>query len=173
MANLLSLLISLTLVSLFHPTLSLPRPSRLLRPPSCAPRFTGKFSRSNNTDSFTAPSYRYETRYFDQNLDHFAFSNLPKFRQRYLINTEHWAGPDNLGPIFLYCGNEGDIEWFAANSGFVWEIAPRFRAMVIFPEVTLVSVNLSYSFSFVLIEVYVCSRKCSKEIWILGIIYVV
>lgn len=56
------------------------------------------------------------------------------FRQRYLVNTEHWTGPARMGPIFLYCGNEGDIEWFAVNTGFVWEIAPKFGAMVVFPE---------------------------------------
>lgn len=82
-----------------------------------------------------APKYQYETKYFQQKLDHFSFADLPSFSQRYLINTQHWVGPSRLGPIFLYCGNEGDIEWFAANTGFVWEIAPRFRAMVIFPEV--------------------------------------
>ncbi|KAJ1377056.1 Alpha/Beta hydrolase fold, partial [Sesbania bispinosa] len=27
----------------------------------------------------------------------------------YLINTEHWVGPQRSGPIFFYCGNEGDI----------------------------------------------------------------
>lgn len=43
-------------------------------------------------------------------------------------------GPNRLGPIFVYCGNEGDIDWFAANTGFVWEIAPQFGAMVLFPE---------------------------------------
>uniref|UniRef100_A0A2P2JB13 Lysosomal Pro-X carboxypeptidase n=2 Tax=Rhizophora mucronata TaxID=61149 RepID=A0A2P2JB13_RHIMU len=78
--------------------------------------------------------YQYETRYFYQRLDHFSFADLPRFPQRYLINSQHWVGPSRLGPIFLYCGNEGDIEWFAVNSGFVWEIAPRFGAMVLFPE---------------------------------------
>ncbi|KAL0424097.1 UNVERIFIED_CONTAM: Lysosomal Pro-X carboxypeptidase [Sesamum radiatum] len=140
----LSLLISLFLF-FFSQTISslpLPRPRPRPRPrpsgllsPQHAPRFLGKFSHSNNTGRLGAPRYRYETRYFDQNLDHFSFSDLPTFRQRYLINTEYWAGPDKLGPIFLYCGNEGDIEWFAANTGFVWELAPRFRAMIIFPEV--------------------------------------
>ncbi|KAL7612227.1 hypothetical protein Lser_V15G05814 [Lactuca serriola] len=64
------------------------------------------------------------------------FNDLPKFQQHYLINSDHWvgAGPNRLGPIFLYCGNEGDIEWFATNTDFVWELAPRFGAMVIFPE---------------------------------------
>ncbi|EYU41362.1 hypothetical protein MIMGU_mgv1a0060842mg, partial [Erythranthe guttata] len=127
---LLSLLISLSILSFFPLTLS-----SLVRSPKSASHFLGKFSRRpNHTDSLGAPNYRYEIRYFEQNLDHFSFSNLPKFRQRYLINTENWSGPDKLGPIFFYCGNEGDIEWFAANSGFVWEIAPPFGAMVVFPE---------------------------------------
>ncbi|KAL8250930.1 hypothetical protein R6Q59_034623 [Mikania micrantha] len=93
--------------------------SRLLKPP-------------NNL--LNADNYIYETRYFEQTLDHFSFHDLPKFPQRYLINTNHWVGPSRMGPIFLYCGNEGDIEWFAANTGFVWELAPRFGAMIIFIE---------------------------------------
>ncbi|PON92157.1 Peptidase S [Trema orientale] len=92
------------------------------------PRFVGKFNKLQQ------PQIRYETRYFEQRLDHFSFSELPRFRQRYLISTEHWVGPTRLGPIFVYCGNEGDIAWFAANTGFVWEIAPQFGAMVVFPE---------------------------------------
>nr|KAJ0215810.1 hypothetical protein LSAT_V11C300122280 [Lactuca sativa] len=56
-----------------------------------------------------------------------------------------FPSPNRLGPIFLYCGNEGDIEWFAANTDFVWELAPRFGAIVIFPEVkaliTLLYIN--------------------------------
>ncbi|KAE9607941.1 putative lysosomal Pro-Xaa carboxypeptidase [Lupinus albus] len=76
----------------------------------------------------------YETKYFKQNLDHFSFKNdLPTFPQRYLINTDHW-NHSSMGPIFFYCGNEGDILWFAQNSGFLWEIAPLFKAMLVFPE---------------------------------------
>ncbi|XP_027178945.1 lysosomal Pro-X carboxypeptidase-like [Coffea eugenioides] len=94
-----------------------------------SPRFLGKFSHLHQpTDQ------KYETRYFEQRLDHFSFADLPSFRQKYLINTQHWLGPSRLGPILFYCGNEGNIEWFAANTGFVWEIAPRFGAMIIFPE---------------------------------------
>ncbi|CAL1371970.1 unnamed protein product [Linum trigynum] len=97
-----------------------------------APLFPGK--RSHPIKVQQRQQYNYQTRYFLQDLDHFSFADLPKFRQRYLINTEHWIGPERRGPIFLYCGNEGDIEWFAVNTGFVWEIAPRFGAMILFPE---------------------------------------
>ncbi|KAL8528904.1 hypothetical protein ACS0TY_006393 [Phlomoides rotata] len=124
----LSHLISIALLSLSLPTLG---SSGLYRSPKFPSRFLGKFSRSN---PLGAPLYPYKIRYLDQDLDHFSFSGLPKFRQRYLINTQHWAGPHQQGPIFVYCGNEGDIEWFAANTGFIWEVAPRFRAMIVFPE---------------------------------------
>nr|GMC64039.1 lysosomal Pro-X carboxypeptidase [Ipomoea batatas] len=110
-----------------QPSFSLPRSSK------SAARFRNKFLRLPSK-TIGAPQYKYEIRYFEQRLDHFSFADLPPFRHRYLINTDHWLGPSRLGPIFFYCGNEGDIEWFAANSGLVWELAPRFGAMVIVPE---------------------------------------
>ncbi|KAK2410390.1 lysosomal Pro-X carboxypeptidase [Trifolium repens] len=97
------------------------------------PRFFGKFSTSTiPSNSQPQFDFHYETKFFQQQLDHFSFSNLPTFPQRYLINTQNWVV--GSGPIFLYCGNEGDIVWFAQNTGFVWEIAPKFGAMVVFPE---------------------------------------
>lgn len=50
------------------------------------------------------------------------------------MNEEHWGGARSRAPIFVYCGNEGDIEWFANNTGFLWEIAPIYSAMVVFIE---------------------------------------
>ncbi|KAL5187550.1 Lysosomal Pro-X carboxypeptidase [Glycine soja] len=98
------------------------------------PKFLGKFAATARTHSEPPPQFRYETRCIQQSLDHFSFSELPTFPQRYLISTEHWVGPRPLGPVFFYSGNEDDIEWFAQNTGVVWEIAPRFGAMVVFPE---------------------------------------
>ena len=60
-----------------------------------------------------------------------------------------WAGLG--GPIFFYCGNEGDIAWFAANSGLVWDAAPCFSALVVFAEATILLLLLVVSnCSFVL-----------------------
>nr|CAB3489133.1 unnamed protein product [Digitaria exilis] len=77
---------------------------------------------------------QYETRYYTQHLDH--FNALPAsygtFQQRYLINDTFWAG--KTSPIFLYAGNEGDIDLFTNNTGFMWESAPRFGAMLVFVE---------------------------------------
>ncbi|MBA0806966.1 hypothetical protein Gohar_022806 [Gossypium harknessii] len=79
------------------------------------------------------PKLPFKTRYFPQTLDHFSFH--PKsskiFYQKYLINTQYWH---KGAPIFVYTGNEGDIEWFAANTGFMLDIAPKFRALLLFIE---------------------------------------
>ncbi|KAK4776132.1 hypothetical protein SAY87_024093 [Trapa incisa] len=78
----------------------------------------------------------YEAEYFTQTLDHFNFNppSYKTFQQRYLINRKHWGGPDNNSPIFVYTGNEGDIEWFAQNTGFMFETAPFFKALIVFIE---------------------------------------
>lgn len=80
------------------------------------------------------PKIPFETHYFPQNLDHFTFK--PKsykiFYQKYLINKHYWH---KGAPIFVYTGNEGDIEWFAANTGFLLDIAPQFNALLVFIEV--------------------------------------
>ncbi|KDO78810.1 hypothetical protein CISIN_1g0096312mg [Citrus sinensis] len=130
----LSPVITIVIISILSPLSLAAQPSKFRR----APRFVGKLPHltepPQRQQRQQQQQYRYETRYFEQRLDHFSFADLPTFSQRYLINTDHWVGPNRLGPIFLYCGNEGDIEWFAVNSGFVWDIAPRFGAMLVFPE---------------------------------------
>lgn len=128
----ISLVITIVIISILSPLSLASQPSEFRR----APRFIRKFSHRAKPPQRQQQQYRYETRYFEQRLDHFSFADLPTFPQRYLINTDYWVGPNRLGPIFLYCGNEGDIEWFAVNSGFMWDIAPRFGAMLVFPEVS-------------------------------------
>ena len=70
--------------------------------------------------------------YFN-NLDHFTFTTDAKFRQKYLYN-DTWWDKEAGGPIFFYTGNEGVIEAFAENSGFMWDIAPEFGALLVFAE---------------------------------------
>ncbi|KAE8780921.1 Lysosomal Pro-X carboxypeptidase [Hordeum vulgare] len=74
--------------------------------------------------------------YFQQELDHFTFtpnaSNL--FSQKYLLNDTFWRRKPAAGPLFVYTGNEGDIEWFATNTGFLFDIAPDFGALLVFIE---------------------------------------
>jgi len=76
--------------------------------------------------------YKYSTYWFNQTLDHYGFTTEAKFKQKYLVNDTWWDADG--GPIFFYAGNEGFIEAFAENSGFMWDIAPEFRAMLVFAE---------------------------------------
>ncbi|AQK57472.1 Putative serine peptidase S28 family protein [Zea mays] len=80
------------------------------------------------------PAVQYETRWYTQRLDHFnsAPASYATFQQRYLVNDTFWGGP--TAPIFLYAGNEGDVDLFTNNTGFMWESAPRFRALLVFVE---------------------------------------
>ncbi|KAL5724361.1 lysosomal Pro-Xaa carboxypeptidase [Ranunculus cassubicifolius] len=96
---------------------------------------------SSSPTFFLKPTYQslikqetpFETKYYPQTLDHFTF--LPKsyaiFYQKYLISSKYW---NHGGPIFVYTGNEGNIDWFAANTGFMLDIAPKFGALLVFIE---------------------------------------
>ncbi|KAK2994317.1 hypothetical protein RJ640_009458 [Escallonia rubra] len=81
----------------------------------------------------TEPDFPYKTHFFPQVLDHFTFQ--PKsskiFYQKYLTNDHYWH---REAPIFVYTGNEGNIEWFAGNTGFMLDIAPKFQALLVFIE---------------------------------------
>lgn len=76
-------------------------------------------------------NYSYKTLFIEVPLDHFSFTNNYTFKIRYLVNDSYWS---KCGPIFFYTGNEGNIETFAENSGFMWELAPAFRALLVFAE---------------------------------------
>ncbi|CAH1103748.1 unnamed protein product [Psylliodes chrysocephalus] len=80
----------------------------------------------------TEQKYSLETRYIEVPLDHFATYTSPKFfKLRYLINSKyHVRG----GPVFVYTGNNGDISIFAQNTGFMFDIAPVFNALLVFIE---------------------------------------
>ncbi|XP_048016989.1 lysosomal Pro-X carboxypeptidase [Megalobrama amblycephala] len=77
-------------------------------------------------------SVSYKTFYFDQQIDHFGFLENGTFKQRYLLNDQHWHNEG--GPILFYTGNEGDITWFCNNTGFMWDVAEELGAMLVFAE---------------------------------------
>eukprot|EP00042_Codosiga_hollandica_P035263 m.260053 g.260053 ORF g.260053 m.260053 type:complete len:474 (+) comp54593_c0_seq1:2142-3563(+) len=70
--------------------------------------------------------------WFQQTLDHFNFQTEPQtFAQRYLVVNQHFKPG---GPIMFYCGNEGVIWSFYNNTGFIFDIAPEFNALIVFAE---------------------------------------
>ncbi|KAF5398458.1 Lysosomal Pro-X carboxypeptidase precursor [Paragonimus heterotremus] len=78
-----------------------------------------------------ANGYVYETRYIDVLLDHFSFADVRTFKLKYLISTEFH---EPHGPVLFYTGNEGPIETFAENTGFMWEHAEELKAALVFAE---------------------------------------
>ncbi|XP_068728460.1 dipeptidyl peptidase 2-like [Montipora capricornis] len=80
----------------------------------------------------TEASVPYKIGYFEQKIDHFNFIEASTYMQRFLYTDIFWD--KNKGPIFFYTGNEGGITQFWDNSGFVFEAAKNFSALVIFGE---------------------------------------
>ncbi|XP_011863698.1 PREDICTED: lysosomal Pro-X carboxypeptidase [Vollenhovia emeryi] len=102
-------------------------------------------SRAVHDDAPPSPQsgrYKYEIRTFDVRVDHFSFAVQDTFKLRYLVN-DTWRKTENA-PIFFYTGNEGDIEVFAENTGFLWETAPQFGALVVFAEHRYYGESLPY-----------------------------
>lgn len=79
-----------------------------------------------------AVDYKYQIKSFDVLLDHFSFVQNKTFALRYLINATFAANEES--PILFYTGNEGDIELFAQNTGFMWKAAADMSAIVVFAE---------------------------------------
>ncbi|KAI8562970.1 hypothetical protein RHMOL_Rhmol03G0077100 [Rhododendron molle] len=99
------------------------------------PKFPSSILRPEKL-SLSTENELYRAKYFTQTLDHFNYhpESYETFQQRYLINDTSWGGAEKNAPIFVYTGNEGNIEWFAQNTGFVYENAPRFEALIVFIE---------------------------------------
>uniref|UniRef100_A0A4D5RL04 Putative lysosomal pro-x carboxypeptidase n=1 Tax=Ixodes scapularis TaxID=6945 RepID=A0A4D5RL04_IXOSC len=74
----------------------------------------------------------YKEHVFRTKVDHFAYHNDETFEMRYMVADQYWDR--NGGPIFLYTGNEDDIESFITNTGLMWEWAPEFNALLVFAE---------------------------------------
>ncbi|KAK0088072.1 hypothetical protein PV325_013260 [Microctonus aethiopoides] len=91
---------------------------------------------NNKTD------YKYVIKKIIVPVDQFSFSLNDTFEMRYLMNNSYVRG--NNPPIFFYTGNEGAIELFAENTGFIWDNAPQFGALIIFAEHRYYGESLPY-----------------------------
>ncbi|CAH8849494.1 unnamed protein product, partial [Trichobilharzia szidati] len=91
----------------------------------------GLFTRHFPNLSVKKSEFSYETKFFRTKVDHYSFVNDDEFNVKYLINNKSFSPG---GPIFFYTGNEGAIETFAENSGFIWKLAQELNASVVFAE---------------------------------------
>ncbi|KAI6176863.1 Prolyl carboxy peptidase like protein 5 [Aphelenchoides bicaudatus] len=64
-------------------------------------------------------------------IDHFSYADHRTFELRYFINLDHYTAG---GPIFFYTGNEGALEAFTVNTGLMWDLAPEYKAALVFVE---------------------------------------
>jgi pimeloyl-ACP methyl ester carboxylesterase len=104
-------------------------------------------------DYVSPPSvYPVDEHIFDAVVDHYSFRRHgegPTFPLRYYVNEEHWNG---TGPCFFYAGNEADIFQFVNNSGFMFEAAVEFGAMVVFAEHRYYGESVIGNFSYLTVE---------------------
>lgn len=73
--------------------------------------------------------FKYETKSIEMLIDHYNFIDNKTFSLRYLVNESFVQ--DKKSPILFYTGNEGDIELFAENTGFMWKAAEELGAMLV------------------------------------------
>ncbi|GFT13338.1 lysosomal Pro-X carboxypeptidase [Nephila pilipes] len=91
---------------------------------------------------YISECFEYDEFYYNQQVDHFGYGNQDFFKQRYLSNLRFYN--EKNGTIFFYTGNEGAIEMFANNTGFMWEIAAEYNAALIFAEHRYYGKSLPY-----------------------------
>uniref|UniRef100_A0ACD5ZSF5 Uncharacterized protein n=1 Tax=Avena sativa TaxID=4498 RepID=A0ACD5ZSF5_AVESA len=118
-----------------------PFPRARLAPPRRAVGVAPPAADGSGNASTAAAKQPFTAHFFPQELDHFTFTpnSSRVFAQKYLLNDTFWRKPNctgaaSAGPLFVYTGNEGDIEWFATNTGFMFDIAPEFGALLVFIE---------------------------------------
>jgi lysosomal Pro-X carboxypeptidase len=69
--------------------------------------------------------------YHKQPLDHFSYTENRSFAQRVFTNDQHWRPG---GPILFYCGNEASVELYVNATGWMWERAAAFGALLVWAE---------------------------------------
>ena len=76
----------------------------------------------------------YEEHFVASKIDHFnPYMKEPAvFQQRMLISEKFFD--EESGPILVYTGNEGPIDQFWNNTGFVMELAEAFNGYIVFIE---------------------------------------
>lgn len=73
--------------------------------------------------------------YIKMPIDHFTNGGAgsPTFNMRYFVDASYWD--PQTGPILFYAGNEGRLENFYDNSGFMTKnLSAEFKGLIVFGE---------------------------------------
>jgi dipeptidyl-peptidase-2 len=87
---------------------------------------------------------KYVELYTEQVVDHFNYELQDTFMERLFLSDVYWKGS---GPLFFYTGNEGSIDEFYDNTGFLFELAQNFSALIVFAEHRYYGKSLPYGSS--------------------------
>ena len=73
--------------------------------------------------------------YIDMPIDHFTNGGAgsPTYKMRYFVDAQYWD--PMTGPILFYAGNEGKLENFYDNSGFMTKnLSRELKGLIVFGE---------------------------------------
>lgn len=79
----------------------------------------------------------FKTYYYRQTVDHFNYApqSYATFRQRYVVSSKYWGGPNSDSPIFAYLGAEAPLDGDLSVIGFISHNAPHFKSLSLYIEV--------------------------------------
>ncbi|KAH9700229.1 prolylcarboxypeptidase-like protein [Citrus sinensis] len=79
-------------------------------------------------------NHGFETFFYNQTIDHFSYGpeSYQTFPQRYVINSKFWGGGNS--PILAFLGAEAPIDDNIQPSGFTYENAHQFKALIVILE---------------------------------------
>ncbi|CAL1404128.1 unnamed protein product [Linum trigynum] len=97
------------------------------------PRYDSHHLAGGQTLALPAATEDFESHFYNQTLDHFNYrpESYVTFRQRYVVNSKHWAGPG--APIFVYLGAEAPLT-HNSKSFLIDIVAPSFNALLLYIE---------------------------------------
>ncbi len=75
--------------------------------------------------------------FFTQPLNHFVpRGQSPTYQERYCTYDGYASTTTTIepSPIFFYTGNESPLEQYINQTGLMWELAPKYKARVVFVE---------------------------------------
>lgn len=82
-------------------------------------------------------SENFQTFFYPQTLDHFNYrpESYTTFQHRYMVNFNYWGGARSAAPIFVYLGEESDLDKDINSVGFLVENGARFGTLLVYIEV--------------------------------------